>query len=111
MKLHVTLRFCENCHTQVEDDATFCFECGHELKFLKLNSSTNQSSESKNNIHPTIQNGSSPNELTYAQQDIYGKQQGKNYRRKRLSSRMISRIISFAIMMAIIYTLGYIFLS
>ncbi len=111
MKLHVTLRFCGNCHTQVEDDATFCFECGHELNFPKLNSSANQSTESRNHIPPTVRNGSTPTERTYAQQDMYGKQQGKNYRRKRLSSRMISRIISFAIMMAIIYTLGYIFLD
>lgn len=109
MKLHVTLRFCENCHTQVEDDATFCFECGHELKLQKLNSSAKQSTEIGNHIPLTVRNVSTPSERMYAQQDMYGKQQRKNYRRKRLSSRMISRIISFAIMMAIIYTLGYVF--
>ncbi len=111
MKLYVTLRFCENCHIQVEDDATFCFECGHELKSQKLTSTAVQTTEKENHIHMIVQNESSPNERTYAQQDLYGKQQGKNYRRKRLSSRMISRIISFAIMMAIIYTLGYFFLD
>lgn len=111
MKLHVTLRFCENCHTQVEDDATFCFECGHKLSFPELNSSDSQTTKNESNIYSTVKNGSSPTERTYEHQDMYGKQQGKNYRRKRLSSRMISRIISFAIMMAIIYTLGYIFLD
>ncbi|MHA1551693.1 MAG: zinc-ribbon domain-containing protein [Candidatus Heimdallarchaeaceae archaeon] len=105
----MTLRFCGNCHTRVEDDATFCLECGHELKIQKPISSANQATDNEKHIHPIVQNGSSHNELTYEHQDQYGKQQGKNYRRSKVSSRMISRIISFAIMMAVIYALGYFF--
>lgn len=107
----MNVRTCRNCHTQVEDDATFCLECGNKLSFPELNSSANQATENENYVHPTFQNGSSPTERTYEQQDMYGRQQGKNYKRRRVSSRMISRIISFAIMMAVIYALGSFFLD
>ncbi len=111
MKLHVTLRFCSNCHTPVEDDATYCFECGKELNFPETKSNASQVTGSGNYTKPTTRYGSSPTELTYEHQDQYGKQQGKNYRRNRVSSRMISRIISFAILMAVIYALSYLFLD
>ncbi len=111
MYVLVTEKKCDHCNAPIEENAVFCFECGHELSFSKPNSYDNQVTDNEKHTQSFIRSGSSPTERTYAQQDIYGKQQGKNYRRKRVTSRMISRIISFAIMMAIIYVLGYFFLD
>ena len=107
----MTAKKCDRCNTPIEENAVFCFECGHELSFSEPYATNEQIKGIEAQTQPTNQYGSSPSELTYAHQDQYGQQQGKNYRRRRVSSRMISRIISFAIMMAVIYALSYFFLN
>ncbi len=105
----MTAKKCDRCDTLLEEDTVFCFECGQEISYSKPKSSDNKVTESEKYTQSYFGDGSSPTERTYAQQDIYGQQQGKNYRRRRVSSRMISRIISFAIMMILIYGLSYLF--
>ncbi|MBY9001809.1 MAG: zinc ribbon domain-containing protein [Candidatus Heimdallarchaeota archaeon] len=105
----MTSKKCEYCNTLIEEDATFCSECGTELSFPATKSYANLVEESGSYTQPTAQSGSSQTQLMYAQQDKDGQQQGKNYKRNRVMSRMISRIISFAIMIAILYALTTLF--
>lgn len=109
MVIIVTAKKCDNCNAPTEENAVFCSECGHELSFTEPNSYAEQVVGSGAHNQPSTKYESAPTQRTYEQQDKYGKQQGKNYRRKRLMSRMISRIISFFILMAIFYAISFLF--
>lgn len=102
------MRTCKNCNNQIEDDASFCSECGVELISDKSNKLNSDKSNSDFNYYSTM-NYSSPKERMYAQQEIVAKQQGKNYRRRRVINRILSRVVSFLILMAIFYFLSTIY--